>query len=446
MAINIQSLFADIIDTPEQRQQKMLEQGMLEGRALASGLRGRAAALAPLAQVAGQLGVQRRADMASAIQPLMGIDTRTSGEKVAERIGQLDLTDPTDMLKAAQELQSIDPVRAAALRQAAAARQVEIADRKRKIERENAADRLAKAREQRAVNQEARAVTDWGQRMVTDALTRQREQAELDNAKNLRTRVSNLVEETDPELASSILQSNLTSNQLINLQREITQDPDIKVSQVEMTGEELVARGYEVPNVDASYNVFVRTNAGLNPEENPKDRIGSIVADSVFTVKPSPRARDMGKETRTQLQTLVTDDRRFDLLDTPTEELITNIYQYEEKFPNADRSRAVQVALEDRYNDSFDQPIKFEVNKDFTQNPSAFLPNLTSDIISAYRLRSGDNLEFQVLTEKNIKDNKLEGQAKAGDVIMTYPVKVGDRTQLDENNQIARARILIPSR
>ena len=442
MAINIQSLFADIIDTPEQRKQKMLEQGMLEGRALASGLRGRAAALAPLAQVAGQLGVQRRADLASAVQPLMGIDTRTAGEKVMERVGQLDLTDPTDMLKAARELQAIDPVRAASLRQAAAERQVEIADRKRKMERENAADRLAAAREQRAKNQEARAVTNWAQDMVTDALTRRREEEEINRAKALKTRVSSLVRESDTELADSILDSDLTSVQLINLQKEITQDPDIKVSQVEMTGEELVSRGYEVPNIDASYNVFVRTNQGLNPDENEKDRIGSIVADSIFTQRPSARVRNMSEDTRKQLQDLVASDRRFDLINAPTDKLVTDIYQYEEKF-NADRERAVSVALEDRYNDSFANPINFEANKDFVANPSAFLPNITPDILRAYDLRANDDLQFQVLTKKNIEENEL--QANPGDVIMTYPVKVRGREVL-ENNQIKRARLLIPSR
>jgi hypothetical protein len=63
MAIDINSLFADIIDTPEQRQQKLLQQGMLQGQLLSSGLRGRAAALAPLAQMAGQLGVQRQENL-----------------------------------------------------------------------------------------------------------------------------------------------------------------------------------------------------------------------------------------------------------------------------------------------------------------------------------------------------------------------------------------------
>ena len=119
MPIDINSLFADIIDTPEQRQQKLLQQGMAQGQLLSSGLRGRAAALAPLAQVAGQLGVQRQEDLRRAVQPMIGIDPRTTGEKMAEQLGSLDPSDPDSLLKAAQTIQSIDPVRAATLRQAA---------------------------------------------------------------------------------------------------------------------------------------------------------------------------------------------------------------------------------------------------------------------------------------------------------------------------------------
>ena len=77
MAINISTLFADIIDTPEQRQQKLLQQGMAQGQLLASGLTGRSRALAPLAQMAGQLGVQRNEDLRRAVQPMLGIDPRT---------------------------------------------------------------------------------------------------------------------------------------------------------------------------------------------------------------------------------------------------------------------------------------------------------------------------------------------------------------------------------
>ena len=131
MPIDIQSLFADIIDTPEQRQQKLLQQGMVQGQLLSSGLRGRAAALAPLAQVAGQLGVQRQENLRRAVQPMIGIDPRTTGEKMAEQLKDLDPENPDSLLQAAQALQSIDPVRAAALRQAAAQKRIEQEDRER---------------------------------------------------------------------------------------------------------------------------------------------------------------------------------------------------------------------------------------------------------------------------------------------------------------------------
>lgn len=120
MAIDINSLFADIIDTPEQRQQKLLQQGMVQGQLLSSGLRGRAAALAPLAQMAGQLGVQRQENLRRAVQPMLGIDPRTTGEKLQEQLGKIDTSTPQGLLKAAQAVQQIDPIRAAALRQAAA--------------------------------------------------------------------------------------------------------------------------------------------------------------------------------------------------------------------------------------------------------------------------------------------------------------------------------------
>jgi hypothetical protein len=131
MAINVQSLFADIIDTPEQRQQKLLQQGMAQGQLLSSGLTGLTRAAAPLAQVAGQLGVQRQEDLRRAVQPMIGIDPRTTGEKMAEQLKDLDPENPDSLLQAAQALQSIDPVRAAALRQAAAQKRIEQEDRER---------------------------------------------------------------------------------------------------------------------------------------------------------------------------------------------------------------------------------------------------------------------------------------------------------------------------
>ena len=129
MAIDINSLFADIIDTPEQRQQKLLQQGMLQGQLLSSGLRGRAAALAPLAQMAGQLGVQRQEDLRRAVQPMLGIDPRSTGEKLQAALANIDTSTPAGLLQAANTVQSIDPIRAATLRQEAARLRKEEEDR-----------------------------------------------------------------------------------------------------------------------------------------------------------------------------------------------------------------------------------------------------------------------------------------------------------------------------
>ena len=154
MAINISTLFADIIDTPEQRQQKLLQQGMAQGQLLASGLTGRARALAPLAQMAGQLGVQRNEDLRRAVQPMLGIDPRTTGEKVGEQIAGLDMSTPEGMLQAAQALQSIDPLRAATLRQAAAEQRKADQDRKRTTELQDMQLAAARRQEESALDTE----------------------------------------------------------------------------------------------------------------------------------------------------------------------------------------------------------------------------------------------------------------------------------------------------
>jgi len=132
---------------------------MTQGRLLSSNLTGLARAAAPLAQMAGQLGVQRNEDLRRAVQPMLGIDPRTTGEKVGEQIAGLDMSTPEGMLQAAQALQSIDPLRAATLRQAAAQARIEKEDRTRTTRLQelqlNAAEREAALAEQAQENKSA---------------------------------------------------------------------------------------------------------------------------------------------------------------------------------------------------------------------------------------------------------------------------------------------------
>ena len=164
--ININTLFADIIDTPEQRQQKLLQQGMAQGQLLASGLQGRARAAAPLAQMAGQLGVQRNEDLRRAVQPMLGIDPRTTGEKVGEQIAGLDMSKPEDMLQAAQILQSTNPVKAASLRAAASEKRIALSDKARQVSRQDTADKLQQETADRAARGEGRAIDAAAERVT----------------------------------------------------------------------------------------------------------------------------------------------------------------------------------------------------------------------------------------------------------------------------------------
>jgi hypothetical protein len=187
-AINIQSLFADIIDTPEQRQQKLLQQGMVQGQLLSSGLRGRAAALAPLAQVAGQLGVQRNEDLRRAIQPMIGIDPRSTGEKIAAQIQGLDPNNANSVLQAAKSLESIDPLRAAALRQIAA-----------QITRQQQADMMAQQQASTSIARDLEAITASQEGREASRAAAANEK--LTNAARVNSAAS-VVREQDPNFAA----------------------------------------------------------------------------------------------------------------------------------------------------------------------------------------------------------------------------------------------------
>lgn len=188
MPIDINSLFADIIDTPEQRQQKLLQQGMVQGQLLSSGLRGRAAALAPLAQVAGQLGVQRQEDLRRAVQPMIGIDPRTTGEKLQEQISGMDTSTPEGLTRAAQAIQSIDPVRAAALRQAAA-----------ELTRQRQKDLLAQQQASTSIARDLEAIDSSQESRLI--LRETAENEEINNTARINAAAS-VVRDNDPNFAS----------------------------------------------------------------------------------------------------------------------------------------------------------------------------------------------------------------------------------------------------
>ena len=227
MAININTLFADIIDTPEQRQQKLLQQGMAQGQLLASGLTGRARALAPLAQMAGQLGVQRNEDLRRAVQPMLGIDPRTDSEKMQEKIGQMDFTTTQGLIAAANALQSTDPVRAATLRQEAVSLNKENTAQARTIRRQDEADTRAEEQDARAAEVAARAERTEGRTVTrfgwqTEEQKRSKQQFDNSITTFNDRQADRLRDETARE--NEIAASNLLKTSLV--EQIIAKDPD----------------------------------------------------------------------------------------------------------------------------------------------------------------------------------------------------------------------------
>lgn len=102
MAINIQSLFSDIIETPAQRQERMLGEGILRGRELTGGLTGLARTQAPLVSALSMQMPQRQEALRRGVGGMLGLDVRTESEKVQEALQGVDPNDPQSLLQAAQ--------------------------------------------------------------------------------------------------------------------------------------------------------------------------------------------------------------------------------------------------------------------------------------------------------------------------------------------------------
>jgi len=121
MAINIQSLFQDIIETPAQRQQRMLQEGILKGRELTSGLTGLARTQAPLVAAMAMNMPQQQEALRRGIGGMLGLDVRSESEKVQDALKNVDPNNPQSLLQAAQMIQGLGlGTQAAVLRQEAA--------------------------------------------------------------------------------------------------------------------------------------------------------------------------------------------------------------------------------------------------------------------------------------------------------------------------------------
>jgi len=126
MAINIQSLFSDIIETPAQKQRRLLEEGLIQASTIqpSSGLLRTGLARDIMRDMPRQREQFRRG-----VGGMLGLDVRTESEKLQDILRQSDTSDPQGMRGLARDIRQIAPAQAMTLLQAA-----DEEERKRKVE------------------------------------------------------------------------------------------------------------------------------------------------------------------------------------------------------------------------------------------------------------------------------------------------------------------------
>ena len=107
MAIEITSLFRDILESPEQKQQRQMAEGFARSQNAVSQLTGLATAAAPLVGTMAELQGRRTEALQKGTGRLLGRDVRSTSERLQEALGQFNPQDPASVSRTAQMLQQM---------------------------------------------------------------------------------------------------------------------------------------------------------------------------------------------------------------------------------------------------------------------------------------------------------------------------------------------------
>ena len=107
MAINITSLFQDILETPEQKQQRQLAEGFARSQNAVAGLTGLATAAAPLVGTMAELQGRRTEALQRGVGGLLGRDVRSTSERLQDALSQFNPQDPRSVSQTTQMLQQM---------------------------------------------------------------------------------------------------------------------------------------------------------------------------------------------------------------------------------------------------------------------------------------------------------------------------------------------------
>lgn len=107
MAINITSLFQDILESPEQKQQRQMAEGFARSQNAVAGLTGLATAAAPLVGTMAELQGRRTEALQRGVGGLLGRDVRSTPERLQDALSQFNPQDPRSVSQTTQMLQQM---------------------------------------------------------------------------------------------------------------------------------------------------------------------------------------------------------------------------------------------------------------------------------------------------------------------------------------------------
>lgn len=244
MAINIQSLFSDIIETPAQKQRRLLEEGLVQASAIqpSSGLLRTGLARDIMRDMPRQREQFRRT-----AGGLVGLDLRTESEKLSDIIRTADASTPAGMINLSKAIQDYAPAQALTLRQAAIEEQRELDEAARQKRRQEEADIRAERQLTLSEQQGARSQATFIQSMYDSAKRREREETAFQQGLEDRRANQARAEELSKELpADSPFQpllkgSNVSGSILSAAAESLVPDTDIRlVDTLDATGKRVI--------------------------------------------------------------------------------------------------------------------------------------------------------------------------------------------------------------
>jgi hypothetical protein len=142
MLTNIQSLFADILQTPQQRAMQLTNEGLNRAELATRGLSGGAAMLSPLIAAEARTAPMREEMLSRSLGRLFGQDVRTESESIQNMLSQADTATPEGQQALITALRNQGyGAQAAQLQQQMLAQQQ--ADEDRQLQRDLATSRLS---------------------------------------------------------------------------------------------------------------------------------------------------------------------------------------------------------------------------------------------------------------------------------------------------------------